>query len=312
MPLKFQAIQKQYGDKDARCTSEARLDGKTVIVTGASSGIGLETARDLAKRGAKVIMAVRNLEKAKPVLEDIVKTSGNENVHLMTLDLCSMKSVVEFAKEFKSKETRLDILVCNAGVFLQPRTMTDDGFEQVWQANYLGHFLLTKLLLDVLKQSAPSRIVSVSSNAHRFNKKIHFDDINGERKYDHLEIYGQSKLAQILFTRKMASLLTGTGVSIFALNPGGVKTGAFKSDIPKWSKGGIYHCTMSKMMDTYGMSAEEGAQTSIHCAVAEGLEEKSGEYFFNCDVYEPKPWAKDDEMAEKLWDFSNEQVKPFI
>jgi len=270
------------GDKNARCTSEARLDGKTAIVTGSSSGIGIETARDLAKRGARVIMAVRNVEKAKPILEDIKATTGSTNLQIMRLDLNSLKSVVEFAKEYKSKESRLDILVNNAGVMMQPRLMTEDGHEQLWQANYLGHFLLTVLLLDLIKQSAPSRIVNVSSNGHMFIKTIKFDDINGEKKFEMMEMYGQSKLAQILFARKLGKLLSGTGVSVFSLHPGGVKTNLSHADLPKCSKAGLMQSAGNVMLNMFGLTPVEGAQTSIHCAVAEGVEAQSGGYFFNC------------------------------
>jgi len=304
------------GDKDAKCTSEARLDGKTVIVTGSSSGIGIETARDMANRGARVIFAVRNLEKAKPVVEDIKTTTGNDNLQIMKLDLCSLKSVLDFVKEFKSNESRLDILINNAGIMLQPKVMTGDGFEQVWQANYLGHFLLTVQLLDILKQSAPSRIVNVSSKAHDEAKKINFDDINGDKKYDHLEMYGQSKLAQILFTRKLDRILEGTGVTAYCLHPGVVRTNLLSegAGLPTFSMAKVITVVGNFGMNAFclGLTPVEGAQTSIYCAVTEGLESKSGKYFVNCKEKEPTRWALDDEMGDKLWEFSYEQIKPFV
>jgi len=294
------------------CKSEARLDGKVVIVTGSTAGIGLETARDLATRGAKVIMACRNLEKAKPILADIKTTSGNENVYVLKLDLCSLKSVVEFVNEFKSKESQLHVLINNAGIYLQPRKMTDDGFEQVWQANYLGHFLLTLLLLDLLKQSAPSRIVNVASYLHTSAKKIHFDDIHGEKKYVHMEIYGQSKLAQILNTRKLAKIIHGSGVSVFALHPGFVNAEGYSGDLPFFSRGKWQKLIFETVGKVRGLNVVQGAQTTIHCAVAEGLEEESGEYFVNCEKADTSSTAKDDDLADKLWDFSNDQVKQYL
>jgi len=195
---------------------------------------------------------------------------------------------------------------------MKPRTITEDGFEQVWQANYLGHFLLTVLLLDILKQSAPSRIVNVSSAAHGYTKKIQFEDINGERKYDHVEIYGQSKLAQILFTNKLAKILVGTGVSAFSVHPGGVKTNLGNSELPRFSKAGMILAVGVSLVNCMGLTAEQGAQTTIYCAVTEGLEAQSGKYFYDCKEQEPKPWAKNDEIGEKLWEFSNEQIKSFV
>jgi len=294
------------------CKSEAKLSGKVVIVTGSTGGIGIETARDLAKREAVVIMAVRNLEKAKPILEEIKASTGNTNVYAMKLDLCSLQSVVEFAKEFKTKENRLDILVNNAGIYFQPRQMTADGFEQSWQANYLGHFLLTVLLLDVLKQSAPSRIVNVSSVAYAGVKTIDFDDINGEKRFEALDAYCQSKLAQVLSTHKLSKLLQGTGVSVFSLHPGLVKGDGFNGDLPFFSKAGFTLFFAKRVVKCVGLTVVQGAQTSIHCAVTEGLEEQSGGYFYNCKKTKTKPWAEDDALADKLWDFSNEQVKRFV
>jgi NAD(P)-dependent dehydrogenase (short-subunit alcohol dehydrogenase family) len=310
----YKYVEKQFGDKLSLCTSAVKLDGKVVIVTGASAGIGLETERDLARRGAKVYLAVRNENKGQTVADDIVASTGNHSVHVLVLDLSSFKSVVDFVKEFQSKENRLDILVNNAGVsFLPNRTVTEDGFEYVFQANYLGHFLLTLLLLDLMKGSTPSRIVNVSSVLHRLSE-IKFNDINGERRYDVFETYGQSKLAQILFTKTLAKRLEGTGVSTFVVHPGSVVTRtASHGPLPQftWYQGLLYY-TGSILMRHFGKTVVQGAQTSIYCAVSEELEPLTGRYFVDCEEAEASKHGRDDVKADKLWEYSMDMVEPYL
>ena len=193
----------------AVCASKARMDGKTVIVTGANTGIGKETALDLAKRGARVIMACRDLKKGETALNDIVEKTGSKNVVLKQLDLASLKSVRTFAKDINQNEPHLHVLINNAGVMMIPElTKTEDGFEMQMGVNHLGHFLLTNLVVDLLKKSTPSRIVVVSSMAHWFmTKEMKFDNINSEVSYDKVEAYGQSKLANVLFVSELAKRL---------------------------------------------------------------------------------------------------------
>ena len=162
------------------CYSRKRLDGKTVIVTGGNAGIGKETAIDMAKRGAKVIIACRSMDKGNDAIKDIKSESGNQNIYLKQLDLGSLKSIRSFAEDIKSSEPRLDILINNAGVMASPKLKTEDGFEIQFGTNHLGTFLLTNLLLDLIKKSAPSRIVTVASSAHALAPGINFDDINLE------------------------------------------------------------------------------------------------------------------------------------
>jgi NAD(P)-dependent dehydrogenase (short-subunit alcohol dehydrogenase family) len=190
-----------------------RLDGKTVIVTGANTGIGKETALDLAGRGARVIMACRNLRKAQVALQEIIKKSRNSNIVVKHLDLASLKSVQDFADDINRHEPQLDVLINNAGVAYFPQlTKTQDNFEMI---NHLGHFLLTNLLLDLLKKSSPSRIVVVSSSGYKFlTNEFNLENINSELFYDKVDAYGQSKLANILFSKELAKRLQGSGVSV--------------------------------------------------------------------------------------------------
>ncbi|XP_070577918.1 retinol dehydrogenase 11-like [Ptychodera flava] len=292
--------------KGGVCKSTARLDGKTVIITGANTGIGKETAKDLAGRGARVILACRDLEKANQAAAEVKKTSGNQNVIVKKLDLASLASVREFAADINKEESRLDILLNNAGVMWCPYMKTKDGFEMQFGVNHLGHFLLTNLLLDLLKKSAPSRIVTVSSMGHAFVKRVCFEDLNGEKSYNTMHAYSQSKLANILFTRELSKRLEGTGVTANSLHPGAVDTDLSRY-IPRilWN---ILYAVLYPMWMLVLKMPKDGAQTSIHCAVAEELDGVSGLYFSDCAVKEPTSQAKDDGVAKKLWEVSADMV----
>ena len=210
------------------CTSKARLDGKTVIITGANSGIGLETAVDIAKRNARVILACRSEERGKTALADVKKRSGSNNVVFVQLDLGSFDSVRTFAAKILEDEPRIDILINNAGVMMLPKRMlTPDGFEMQFGVNHLGHFLLTNLLLDRIKESPTARIVNLSSSAqgYMFAGKFNFDNMNSERSYGPMTAYCASKLANVLFTCSLAKRLEGTGITTNAVDPGAIKTG---------------------------------------------------------------------------------------
>ncbi|XP_066280171.1 retinol dehydrogenase 12-like [Branchiostoma lanceolatum] len=300
------AVRKYFGG--GVCYSKARLDGKTAIVTGSNTGLGKETARDLARRGARVILACRDVTKAEAAADDIRKTTGNGNVVVQKLDLASLASVREFAAGINKKEGRMDLLINNAGIMMCPQWKTEDGFEMQFGTNHLGHFLLTNLLLDLLKKSAPSRVVTVSSTGHQFGK-MHFDDLNLENGYEPMKAYGQSKLANILFTRELAKRLEGTGVTCYSVHPGGVR-----SDLSRYMPQtyGLW-LTLIKpfiipFMLVFGKSNEQGAQTSLHCALQEGLESKSGLYFSDCAEKDPSPAGQDDEAAKRLWEVSEEMV----
>ncbi|XP_032222184.1 retinol dehydrogenase 11 [Nematostella vectensis] len=288
------------------CKSTIRLDGKTVVVTGANTGIGKETALDLAARGARVIMACRNLDKGKAALREIQERTGSQKVVLEYLDLASLRSVREFAKRVTEKESRLDVLINNAGVMWCPFSRTEDGFEMQFGVNHLGHFLLTNLLLDLLKKSAPSRIVTVSSLAHILVSGIS-DEWNEESMYNRMYSYSYSKLANVLFTRELANRLEGTGVNAYVLHPGSIRT-ELQRDVPLFDF--IFDMLdYFKVMPMMFKSVRQGAQTTICCAVSEEHAHETGLYYSDCAVKEPSKAAQDDEAAKRLWKKSLELVK---
>ena len=281
-----------------RCHSTKSLKGKTVVITGANTGIGKETAVDLAKRGARVIIGCRNMEKGKEALKEIQERSGSTDVFLDKLDLASLDSVRKFADNILNSEPVLDILINNAGVMACDYQKTEDGFEMQFGTNHLGHFLLTMLLLDRLKRSAPSRIITVSSVGHKFaSKGINFDDIHYEKSYDSWDAYFNSKLANVLFTRELSKRLEGTHVTANAVHPGAVRTELMRHSILSSALFTRIHWYLCK-------TPEQGAQTSIYCAVSEEMEGVSGKYLVDCAIQDPSKRAQDDDAARKLWDLS--------
>ncbi|GAB6031588.1 hypothetical protein CHUAL_009353 [Chamberlinius hualienensis] len=204
------------------CPSTSNTVGKTIVITGGNSGIGKETAIELARRGGTIILACKNLEDGNNAVQEIVKLSGNANVQAMKLDLASFKSVKQFAKEFCDKFSSLDVLINNAGVMLCPFSKTEDGNEYHFQVNHLSHFLLTNLLLDKLKAVPFGKIINVSAVAHKA-ASLHFDDPNLDNNYSSREAYGHSKLAQLLCARHLSKKLEGTRVTVNSVHPGLVK-----------------------------------------------------------------------------------------
>ncbi|XP_041916778.1 retinol dehydrogenase 11-like isoform X3 [Alosa sapidissima] len=290
------------------CRSKARLDGKTVLITGANTGIGKETAVDLARRGARVILACRDMVRANRAADEIRKRSGNGNVVVKQLDLASLKSVRALAADVKASEERLDILINNAGIMMCPKWKTEDGFEMQFGVNHLGHFLLTNSLLDLLKKSAPSRVVNVSSLAHE-NGKMHFDDIHLDKDYDPIISYCQSKLANVLFTKELARRLSGTGVTAYSLHPGAIRTELGRhmtQSMPLWKL--MMYAPMMLLWPLI-KSPWEGAQTTIYCAVDESLQNVNGLYYSDCAPKQAKLQACDDVAAMKLWDISASMVR---
>ncbi|NXT89370.1 RDH12 dehydrogenase, partial [Anhinga rufa] len=283
------------------CKSPARLEGKVAIITGANTGIGKETARDLARRG-KVIVACRDVVKAEAAAREIRADTGNQQVIVKKLDLADTKSIREFAEKFLAEEKELHILINNAGVMLCHYSKTADGFEMHLGVNHLGHFLLTFLLLERLKQSAPARIVNVSSLAHH-GGRIRFHDLHGEKSYNRGLAYCHSKLANVLFTRELARRLQGksqrrAGFTANALHPGSVCSDLVRhSSVMSW---------LWKIFSFFLKTPWEGAQTSIYCAVAEELDSVTGQYFSDCQPAYVSPRGRDDETAKKLWSVSCE------
>ncbi|XP_048339951.1 retinol dehydrogenase 12 [Sphaerodactylus townsendi] len=279
------------------CKSTVKLNGKVAVITGANTGIGKETAKDLARRGARVILACRDMVKGEAAACEIRTMTGNQQVIAKKLDLADTKSIQEFAENFLKEEKELHILINNAGVIMCSYSKTVDGFEMQFGVNHLGHFLLTFLLLERLKQSSPARIVNVSSLAHRIGK-ISFHDLQSEKSYNWGQAYCQSKLANIHFTMELARRLQGTGVTVNAVHPGSVLT-----ELPRQTST-IY--TIWRNIPFFLKTPEEGAQTSVYCAVAEELESVSGKYFSDCKPAYVSAQGRDEKTSKKLWKISCE------
>ncbi|KAG8184742.1 hypothetical protein JTE90_019341 [Oedothorax gibbosus] len=304
MPVSFFVYMRQalFGKK---CRSRAKLNERIVIITGGNAGIGKETSLDLAARGAKVIIACRDTEKGSNVAQEICRAVPSANIIVRHLDLASFSSIRKFAQETLRTEPYIHLLINNAGVAGCPKSTTEEGFEMQFGVNHLGHFLLTKLLLDRIKASAPARIINVASVAHLLGK-IDFNDINLDHNYQPLSAYGRSKLANILFTRELAKKLKGTGVTTYCLHPGAVHTGLGQhlgSSIGQFI-GHVYH-GCSKV---FFKSPKIGAQTTIYCAVEESLATESGLYYCDCTVIQPSARALDDNLAKKLWEVSESLI----
>lgn len=269
------------------------LEDRVWIVTGANSGIGKATALGLANLGGSVILACRDGNKSEAAREEIVQESGNARVTAMIVDLASQKSIAAFAEEINQDYKRLDALVNNAGVYTRQRKVTPDGLEQQFAVNYLGGFLLSHLLLDLLLATAPSRIVNVTSSAHK-SGTIDFDDLQGERRYKGYRAYSQSKLAQIFFTGEFARRLAGTGLTVNCCHPGVVKTnlGFFESP------------AFFRFVRMFFKSPARGAETPIFLAASPKVASLSGQYFVNRQVKALSKEAQNLEIARRLYDVS--------
>ncbi|XP_043948136.1 retinol dehydrogenase 13 [Drosophila biarmipes] len=272
--------------------------GKVFIVTGANTGIGKETALEIARRGGTVYLACRDMNRCEKARKDIIKETNNQNIFSRELDLSSLESIREFAAGFKKEQSRLDVLINNAGVMRCPKTLTKDGFELQLGVNHIGHFLLTNLLLDVLKKSAPSRIVVVSSLAHT-RGTMNVDDLNSEKSYDEGLAYSQSKLANILFSRELAKRLEGTGVTVNSLHPGVVDTELTRN----WAffQTNFVKFFFKPMIWPLLKTPKSGAQTSIYAALDPELKEVTGVYFSDCKPKAVAPAALDDKVGKFLW-----------
>lgn len=277
------------------------MQGKTVLITGANSGIGRETTRALAQKGATIVMACRNLAKAQTVCDIIKQESGNRQVEVMHLDLASLASIRGFAGKLAQKHRQLDVLLNNAGTFSMTRQETEDGFEMTMGVNHLGTFLLTHLVLPLLEQAPKARIINVSSDAH-FQGLINLDDLNLERKYQGFRAYANSKLANVMFTLDLAERLHDTGFTVNALHPGRVNTGMWNT----WPEEKWYHAPLEKVIGLFTISAEEGAQTSIYLASSDKVSGITGQYFDKKRPKEPSPRCNDLQLRKGLWQLSEE------
>jgi len=284
-------------------TNPISADGKVIIVTGSNTGIGKETALELARRKATVYLACRDMKKCEEARKSIILETKNRNVFCRELDLASCQSIKNFVKRFKAEQNRLDVLINNAGVMRCPRMLTNEGFEMQIGVNHMGPFLLTNLLLDYLKLSAPSRIVNVSSIAHT-RGEINTADLNSEKSYDPAKAYEQSKLANVLFTLELSKRLQNenSGVTVNALHPGIVDTELMRHM-------GIFNSFFAKMfvyplMWPFLKTAVNGSQTSLYCTLEPELEKVTGKYFSDCREKEAAPQGQDDAMASFFWKVS--------
>ena len=299
------------------------LTGKTYVITGANSGIGLVTAEQLAKQGATVVLGVRRLKEGQRVADEIGRDAPSATLAVYQLELGDLASVRAFAAEVNRHHPKLQGLVNNAGVMNTPFGRTKDGFETQFGVNHLGHFLLTNLLTDALKAGAPSRVVNLSSFFHEFSigrkGDIHFDDLNYQnRPFDSWEAYGQSKLANLLHARELGRRLAGSGVTTASVNPGFVRTNLFVVPLPMW----LQRLLVIPVLRLAGMIEPwEGAQTSLHALLAPEVEQHSGAYYSQISRYKdkasrrggwpltsPNPVAHDDDVAMRLWSASEALV----
>ncbi|XP_076233832.1 retinol dehydrogenase 13 isoform X3 [Calliopsis andreniformis] len=290
----------------AEYNTTEKLTDKVIIVTGANSGIGKETARALAKLDAKVIMACRDMEKCEMARQEIVLESRNKYVYCRKCDLASQESIRNFVTQFKKEHSQLHVLINNAGVMRCPKSYTTDGIEMQLGVNHMGHFLLTNLLVDVLQQSAPSRIVNVSSAAH-MRGKIKLKDLNSADSYDPADAYAQSKLANILFTKELANKLKGTGVTVNAVHPGLVNTDIVRHmSIYQVFVGKIF---VNSIMWIFTKPPRKGAQPVIFAAVDPSIKNVTGSYFQNNDIADVSAEANNEQIAKWLWAVSEKWTK---
>ncbi len=272
------------------------MRGKRILITGGNSGIGVVAAVELARLGAELVLACRDSEKTANALQTINAVAEVPAVNL-PVDLMSFASVRELAGAFGERYDRLDVLINNAGTFPTKQQMTADGYEAQFGVNHLAHFLLTNLLLDTLKASAPARVVTVTSKLHK-NGKLDFETFKGFQKYNAQAAYNQSKLANVLFGVELAERLQGTGVTSNVLHPGAVATDIVR-DVP-W--------LLRKIIGLIFIAPEKGAKTTVMLASDESLADVTGKYYDQCELAEPSALAADADLRKRLWDVSAEAV----
>ena len=273
------------------------MENKIILITGANSGIGKATATALAEMGAHVVMMSRDMNRGEEARQEVMFISKSNQVDLLQCDLASLSDVRRFSCDFIAKYSRLDVLINNAGIYTEKRMETVDGYEYQIGVNHLGHFLLTRMLLDLMKKSSPSRIINVASGAH-FGGKIDFADIQSTRKYSGWKAYAQAKLANILFTYELAHRLEDTGVTANCLHPGFVN-----------SRFGVNRSTgkanlMMKLMKPFTIEPSAGAETSIYLAASPEVEGVTGKYFAKRKEKASSKASYDLVSAEKLWNLS--------
>ena len=281
---------------------DGHIDGKVALVTGATNGIGRVTARELARMGARVLLVARDRARGESTAAEIREASGGRAPDVLLADLSSRAEVRRLAREVRGRTPRLDLLVNNAGAIFAERELSADGLEMTFALNHLAYFLLTLELLPLLERGLASRIVNVSSVAHR-RGSIDFDDLQGERGYSMWRAYQQSKLANVLFTRELARRLAGRGVTTNALHPGAVASGFGRN-------GRGFFSRLVVLGAPFLASPEKGARTTLHVATAPELKGVTGRYFSGCRERTPSRAARDDDAALRLWQISENLTAP--
>jgi NAD(P)-dependent dehydrogenase (short-subunit alcohol dehydrogenase family) len=278
------------------------LEGRVCLITGATQGIGYETALGLARHGGRVVIVARDEARGQRAVAKIKAATGAPDVELLLADLSSQRSIRELADAYARRHDRLHVLVNNAGALFPRRQLTVDGIERTFALNHLGYFLLTELLLDLLRASAPARIINVASRAHE-GARVDFNDLQSERHYGGLTAYRASKLENLWFTYELARRLEGSGVTVNAMHPGTVAT-RFGLDEPGWFR------EVKRLIQPLLRSPREGAETAIWLATAPEVAHVTGRYFVDCRPTESSRSSHDRSAQARLWELSDGLTAP--
>lgn len=277
------------------------MNGKICLVTGATDGIGKETARVLLQLGATVVAVGRSPQKIEQTAQELKQKSGSTRLEFLQADFADQEQIRQLAAQFQAKYEQLDVLINNAATVTISRQETEDGLEMMFAVNHLGYFLLTMLLLETLKASAPSRIVNVASDAHE-GIDLNFADLQSEHDFSGLKVYGRSKLANIYFTYELARRLEGSGVTVNVLHPGFIATNLGANNVPVI--GGL----IKKIVNLSAKDVSKGAETIIYLATSPEVEGVNGKYFVDCQPKSSSPVSYDETAAQQLWSVSAEMV----
>lgn len=272
------------------------------MITGATSGIGKAAAMGLARLGARLVIVGRDRQRGEHTLAEIAESTGNRDVELLLADFSSQRQIRRLAGEFLASGRPLHVLLNNAGVVNLRREETEDGLETTFAVNHLGYFLLTRLLLDRLRESAPARVVSTASDAYGYaGGPLDFDDLDSRRRYSVMQVYGKSKLANILFTQELARRLAGSGVTANCFHPGFVGSNFARNN-------GLIASIVMPILRPFARTNEQGAETAVYLCAAPDVEGVTGQYFYDCRQKGLKAWARSEPDAQRLWQESERLV----